>query len=495
MKTKALHILRTRPIFLYLLPVFFVLHGYTENYDFVPVNDAVILLATYLIASLILSLLTWIFYRDFTKANLLAFCMMAFHFFFGAVQDLIKKISPDIFILKYSFILPCTAILFIVLLISLKKTKKSFLKITLFTNLLLLLFILADSGWLLLKVLTVKEIKRAPVSGLFKKCDNCKYPDVYLIMADGYPGQTELKAVLGYDNQLFEQELEKRGFHVIDSSRSNYNLTPFSVASMLDMDYLKGIAGQYSNKNDIALCYNTIKQSKLFSFLTQAGYKIYNYSIFDLSKQPSLATPTFLPRKSKPITSQTFISRAEKEIGFHLATTFRIKSIIRYVRNHDLKNNRKLTAKTIKIAKEATSNPKFVYTHLIMPHYPYYFDSTGQAVSYEKITDDFIVDQGAMISYLKYSNTKLIELVDQIKSSAASPPIIILMSDHGFREFKVPVDNKYHFYNLNAVFFPDSNYSLFYNGMTNINQFRVILNSQFGQQLPLLKDSTSFLLE
>ncbi|MFZ1313723.1 MAG: hypothetical protein WAR38_12725, partial [Chitinophagaceae bacterium] len=257
MKTKALHILRTRPIFLYLLPVFFVLHGYTENYDFVPVKDAVILLATYLVASLILSLLAWIVYRNFTKANLLAFCMMAFHFFFGAAHDLIKKISPDIFILKYSFILPCTAILFIVLLISLKKTKKSFLKITLFTNLLLLLFIVADSGWLLLKVSTAKEIKLTPVSGLIKKCDTCKYPDVYLIMADGYPGQTELKAVLGYDNQLFEKELEKRGFHFVDSSRSNYNLTPFSVASMLDMDYLNGIAGQYSNKNDIALCYNT----------------------------------------------------------------------------------------------------------------------------------------------------------------------------------------------------------------------------------------------
>jgi hypothetical protein len=69
------------------------------------------------------------------------------------------------------------------------------------------------------------------------------------------------------------------------------------------------------------------------------------------------------------------------------------------------------------------------------------------------------------------------------------------MGDHGFREFKNKVENKYHFMTLNAVLLPDKNYSGFYKGMSHINQFRTILNSQFGQKLPLQKDSTSLVVE
>ena len=69
------------------------------------------------------------------------------------------------------------------------------------------------------------------------------------------------------------------------------------------------------------------------------------------------------------------------------------------------------------------------------------------------------------------------------------------MSDHGFRSFEEneKVDNRYYFMTLNAVLFPTKDYSNFYDGMTNVNQFRVILNSLFHQKLPLLKDSTCFL--
>jgi hypothetical protein len=49
--------------------------------------------------------------------------------------------------------------------------------------------------------------------------------------------------------------------------------------------------------------------------------------------------------------------------------------------------------------------------------------------------------------------------------------------------------------NLCAVFLPGCNYSGFYDGLSPVNTFRVILNSQFGQQFSLLKDSSIFLYE
>ncbi|MFZ1264285.1 MAG: hypothetical protein WAT34_12325, partial [Chitinophagaceae bacterium] len=97
---------------------------------------------------------------------------------------------------------------------------------------------------------------------------------------------------------------------------------------------------------------------------------------------------------------------------------------------------------------------------------------------------------------LKYTNKILLELTGYIQSNNSKPAIIILMSDHGFRETDDQNYLKYsQMMNLNAIFFPNKDYSGFYKGITNVNQFRVILNSQFGQHLPLLKDSTSLLHE
>jgi len=91
------------------------------------------------------------------------------------------------------------------------------------------------------------------------------------------------------------------------------------------------------------------------------------------------------------------------------------------------------------------------------------------------------------IEYLQYSNKRILELVDHILSASAAPPVIILLGDHGFQ---VKTDHTYDFLNLNAVFFPNKNYSRFYDTITNVNQFRVIFNTYFRQHLPLLKDST-----
>lgn len=494
MKTLLINIVRNYPVFLYLLPVFFVLHGYTENYDLIPAKDAIVLTCIYLLVSALLSVAAWLLYRNFTKANLLAFWIMAFHFFFGAVQDILKKTFPDSFVNRYIFILPFFLLVFILIIISLKRMKKKPVRFSFFLNSLFLILIIIDGIILLSKSITEGKTIQS-YSQSIAPCDTCSKQDIYLVMADGYPGLTELKDLFNYDNTPFISQLKQRGFHVVDSSTSNYNFTPFSVSSMLDMNYLENIAGSNSNKHDIALCYKKIKRNTSFTYFSQLGYSIYNYSIFDLEKQPSLTAPTFLPRKTTPITSQTFLSRIERELGHHLVTSLKIKTFIKSIREYDLRNNNKLFDKTKAIVKEQNMQPKFVYTHLVIPHYPYYFDSTGKSIPYEKLTEDLAFNKEAFISYLKYSNNQLLNLTDYILATSKKPPVIILMSDHGFREFKEATDKKYHFLNLNAIYFPDRNYSSFYKGMSNINQFRILFNSQFGQQLSLLKDSSSFLSE
>lgn len=492
MKQKFQHFLQQSHLYVLLLPVFFTLHGFTEFYNLVPVKDTLRLLGFYLLLALLLLLPGLLLFRNRGKASLLTFFLLSVEFFYGAATDFIRHLLPGSFLGKNLFILPLLFVLLITVILLLRRQQKPLTRLSFFLSIACLLLIGIDTVTLLWRSADVKSTS-SHSDTKFTLCPECKKPDIYLIIADGYPGQLSLEANFNYSNESFVTALRNRGFSVIDSSRSNYNFTPFSVSSMLNMQYLQGIKGVNSNLDDMRICYSTIKNSAVLQYLTRAGYLLYNYSIFDYNDNPSLTKAGFLPAKTSLITRQTFSERIMHEIGFHLVTTMNISYFTRKIRETDLVNNNLLIRKTNEIIPEKTDRPKFVYTHLVMPHYPYYFDSTGNRNSFDKLDDAFIRNKDAFISYLKYTNKELLKLVDHIKQQSPTPPVIMLMSDHGFREFSDSVAAPYHFYNLNALYMPDSNYTGRYNGMTNINQFRVFFNNQFSQQLPLLKDSCSLL--
>jgi hypothetical protein len=491
MKDKILHIIKTKPVFLFLLPVFFVLHGYMENYDFVPVRDALLLTGVYIGASVVFSLLLWLLYRNFTKANLAAFCIMAFHLFFGTVHDGLKKIFPGSFITKYSFILPALLIGFIVLLILLKRRKSPLLRLTRYLNILLLVLLVVDIVMLTGKIMSKKDRGYSLPVGL-SDCDSCNKPDIYFILMDEYAGNKELKELFQFDNSSFLQQLDSMGFHSIGSSKSNYNYTPFSVASVLNMDYLD-LSGRDRIQTDLTYCYESIRDNKLLQFLHHQGYAFYNHSVFDFTGQPARTRETFLPAKTRLITAQTFLHRFDKEIRFNMVSRWKSKrslEIITYANKH---NNNNIYDLTWQLAKQRTGRPKFVYSHLMMPHYPYYFDKNGKEQPFEKLVEGNQLNKAAYIEYLQYTNKKLQALLTHILRSSQTPPLIVLMGDHGFRHFGEPVANDYYFLNLATVHLPSKNYTSFNDSLTGVNMFRTVLNTEFQQKLPMLKDSTIYL--
>jgi chromate transport protein ChrA len=491
MKDKLIHIIRTKPIFLFMLPPFFVLHGFRENFDFIPAKEALLLTVVYMGASIAISLLFRLLYRNFTKANLVAFSIMAFNLFFGSAHDFIRKILPGSFITKYIFILPAAAVLLIVLLIVLKKRKSPLYKLSYFLNILFIVLLLTDAVLLTGKIINRKKTSYAIPEG-FVSCNNCSKPDIYFILADEYAGNKELKDLFQFDDSPFINQLNKLNFHTIPESNSNYNYTPFSVASILNMEYLD-LEGKDRNKPDLTYCYELIRDNKLLQFLRSDGYHFFNYSVFDFDGQPARTIETFLPAKTRLITTQTFLSRFNKEIRFNLVSRWRSKKNLKIITYYNKNNNGNIYSLTWKLAEQKTSQPKFVYAHLMMPHYPYYFDRNGKEQPFEKLLEGNQSNKEAYIEYLNYSNKKIIELVQHILQSSASPPIIVLAGDHGFRHFNEQVESKYYFLNLVSVHLPSKNYTNFSDSLTGVNLFRAVLNAQYGQQLPFLKDSTSYL--
>ena len=197
----------------------------------------------------------------------------------------------------------------------LKKRKKSLFIFTFYLNILLAILIIVDAGWLITKIPAAKEKKVFhPEAEGFTICDTCRKPDIFFIIPDQYAGYTSLKDVFDFDNADFENELKARGFYIAKKSISNYNFTPFSVASTLNMDLLSLKKGP-QNYSTVGYSYEVIRNSRVLKFLSSTGYRFYNCSIFDFDDQPAHKYAAFLPYGIKLVTAQTFTTTAERRFS------------------------------------------------------------------------------------------------------------------------------------------------------------------------------------
>jgi hypothetical protein len=150
----------------------------------------------------------------------------------------------------------------------------------------------------------------------------------------------------------------------------------------------------------------------------------------------------------------------------------------------DLQNNELLYRKTIEISKEQSTTPRFVYTHLLMPHFPYYFNSKGESNKIDNLMPQNLTNGFLYLEYLKYVNTKVLNLLSSITHSDKDA-IIILLSDHGYR-YTANIENS--FSNLSAIYDPKKRIREYYQTISNVNIFPILFNDLFHANLPLLED-------
>lgn len=156
------------------------------------------------------------------------------------------------------------------------------------------------------------------------------------------------------------------------------------------------------------------------------------------------------------------------------------------------RNNSLLRSMTLDDLSRSFSKPNFTYTHLMLPHFPYYYEESGKLRPRSEWVRS---DTAAFLSYLGYTNKQLLSLVDEIRARSKRPVAILLIGDHGLRTYPKPVAEKNHFLTLVAVLLPNRNYEKFYPSISHVNLLRTTANSLFGTKLPRLKDSTIFLRE
>jgi hypothetical protein len=483
------------PLHTFLLPVYFVCSKYVQ-YEGLPGGEAAIISCIQL---LLLTSAVYLIFRFFIsnrqKTALLSSATMFILLFFGDIRVFLKGQAAIFFLSQYKFFLPLLAILFYLFIRSIRKEPAQ-LRTTFFFNTIVLLVLLLEGIKLISLHNSLQQKNQASQITLSDSVSK-GLPDIYYIVADCYPSSQYQQEVLGINNGYFEDSLTTDGFFIPAKSQSNYNRTVFSMLSTFEMDYLRMVdTVNLANPKSHALAIRDMKSPLLFRHLEKAGYNIANLSIFDIGKTKALRKQNFLAASPKGIFfSHTLWNYFLRDI-YHtwIFKNREYKQQINRKIYEPLKAyNRQIEDTLLNSNFSDHSNPVFVYAHLNMPHYPYFFNEKGIPNTADSIYGkEMITNRSRFAGYIRYTNTKLLQILRSIKDKTKGSAVIILQSDHGINDLS-PAQKTDAFRNFTAFYFPDRNYSTVPDTMSNVNTFRIVLNKLMDQRFNNLADHTYYI--
>ena len=135
---------------------------------------------------------------------------------------------------------------------------------------------------------------------------------------------------------------------------------------------------------------------------------------------------------------------------------------------------------------------KFVFAHLVVPHLPYTFGPNGEVPAFQGKNATQKEVGAAYVDQVKFVNKEILKVIDALIQDSEVPPVIIVQGDHGPLP-DLTEDPLERLPILNAYFLPGiQTDKILYPSISPVNSFRVVLNSYFGQNLPLLEDLSYF---
>lgn len=313
---------------------------------------------------------------------------------------------------------------------------------------------------------------------------------IFWIILDEHPSFTSMHEVWNDHDTSMRQDLTSLGFTIYDSCRANYNYTPFSIASITNASMLPVNEQQNIDYNDWLSLSKSVCGSSIISFFVNQGYSLHWLSFFDSLHIPLPFAPT-----SVSFFKQTIIGMFGDRFNAHFGSGGQYDiNIITKFNNY----NNYVIDSLAYLLKSFPSNGtrQFIYAHLLMPHYPYInvrppysIDRHSQFAPYK--------DNRAFFNYVKYTDSLIIKILQnslkQLTPSQKSNTLIILQSDHGYRFLEKGSKEsklKSSFGTLNAVLWPPNKKGSFYNGMSSVNTFRILLRDYWGVNISTLKDSS-----
>ncbi|WP_276485170.1 sulfatase-like hydrolase/transferase [Paraflavitalea pollutisoli] len=471
--------------------IFFLVHGYSEHRGLIPFSDGLVTCAQLTaVGLLIFGISRWVL-RGSQKAGLFTSFVLVLILFFGAWQDAFASLHFLAGLSRLQYFVPLVVLTMVLFGLWLKRTNAKLDRTIRFINLLLIIYLAIDLFFLIATAPHKDKADSSLAASHITPCDTCAKPSVYLVVLDAYFGREGMKEFFQYDNTAFEDTLRQKGFHVVGHSRSNYAATIYSMGSMLNMDYLN-LDGRpvIDNHFGYAAGMAAIRDNRVCQYFGQLGYTIVNHSIFDFRHVPAGYEEGLLPENIRLITQQTMYSRISKNLPVFMIRQGWAPGWQRELDDNFVKNNESMMARTLEVSARKQERPVFTYLHLMMPHEPFAFDSMGvRRTATTRDKKNYAKQRDAeFLQYQVYANKRINAFITQLQANTQGKAVIILMSDHGYIQAAGPYPDM-SFINFNSVYLPNGQYEGWHDSLSNVNQFRVLFNTLYGQQLPLLKDS------
>lgn len=489
------------PLSVLLIPAFFLLHVLNNYYGLIPATAYVMAGGYYLLLSFLLLGAGRLLLGTWSKAGIWTAVLLIPFYFFGALHDGMKGIGLPAWVTSYTFLLILLTIGAAGLSIYLKRQPGPFRKAHRFLNLLFGILVLVETTQLTYAIATGREkendytASQPPVLTALPT-PNGPAPDIFFIIFDEYTSSLALQQYFQYDNHLADSVLRANHFFVAARSQSNYNSTPLSIGSSLNLQYFnRPLENDVATTKKILQALHTLRKSRLPQWLAKKQYDVYNYGLCDFDNYPVHTSRTFEDYETLPLYQETLWGRIERDIWWHMYKInlpvlpgLRSRQIAREARKVIHRNEANFQS-TLAALRQQSEKPKFVFAHFMLPHAPFFLDEKGQPNPPALAGDKY--NPALYLKQLAYSNQWIDSLARAANHSWPRPRVVIIAGDHGFRDKSMAIRDK-QFMNLNACYFSGGAPAL-YDSISPINSFRVVCNQYFGTRLPLLKDSTILL--
>ncbi|MFA6243453.1 MAG: sulfatase-like hydrolase/transferase [Candidatus Hydrogenedentales bacterium] len=457
--------------------------------------------------------------RNKHKAGaLLSLCVIVF-FAYGIVLDTLRKL------IHFHEMLDRWHVALAVLLVSLAggwllilliRTRRSFVPVTQTMNRIALAAVVIAAGSTVYGKATMRSYTpdtawEPPAVAPVREVDSKNDPDIYFIILDSYARADALKTVFGYDNSGFLEELRKRGFYVADQGTSNYCFTILCLASTLNMNYVDPsfVVPVHKFEAEMLPLSDMVRYSAVVTFLKKRGYTFVSFATgatateihnADLYLSPGFAVTEFSKALIDLTPIRSILNRASPKTYFELhreRILFALDWVERLRRFH---------------------GPLFVMAHIIAPHPAHVLDENGALpAAQEGLAEVQMDDEGMgplndrrpLVDFrtgycdsVTYLNKRVLQIIDTIRKRSPNA-VFIIQGDHGPRralanpdfrlnsdaDFEPYVADMSHIFNAYGLPGVDTS-KVFWPGITPVNSFRVVLNSYFGTDFPMLDGYT-----
>jgi hypothetical protein len=506
MKTlRRFHILH--PFILSLYPALSAASRNMGDFDLSMVVRPLIVML--LLAALILAV-CWVIFKQWDRAGLAASLFILMFFDYGYYQTLPPQVNiVGININRHWIFLALWLVLLVVLLSNWVWKRVTPHRITLFMNIFAgILLVLPLYGIVLFQYYTYKHPASALESPLppittTSSTEQLSKPDIYYIVLDGYAREDILRDLYHFDNSEFYNFLDSKGFYIASESHSNYNQTRLSLASALNLDYIDTMSEQSGDSSQAYFpIWDVIRNNRAMEFLDGIGYTTitfptgYFYSE-NIKSDLNLSPPETLLTNYEILIAETSMARVPfdllgKEIPYLGYFSHRQRILYQFEQLPEI---------------ATLEAPTFAFMHIIAPHPPFVFGPTGEvltpseafqmgdATDYHGTADEYTRNYTNQVIFI---NQLVEKAITGILENSASPPIIILQSDHGPRlylDFESMEKSciKESSSNFNAFLMPDDKGQVLYPEITPVNTFRVVFDTYFNTNLGLLDDKVFFI--